>query len=213
MKIPAHNFLSGLFSINPSLLPFQLQLTFYFISFVREVCNFLSSVSLQQKFKGTDGPVLQLSIGQGVCTFPSSVSPQQKFEETDGPDLQLSFIWQAKENASSRHEGGLFQKIQREKRPVVQFWLLFIYFFSPPLSLPFVNWASKEGYLFHLRFSLWSSDLSLFHFCGLFPFFVFQPPLIWTLFSYSNYLTFSPQEMRGPSLWKQGHRCLSIYFC
>ena len=106
---------------------------------------------------------------KGICNFLGSVSLQQKFEETDGPDLQLSFIWQAKENASSRHEGGLFQKIQREKRPVVQFWLLFIYFFSPPLSLPFVNWASKEGYLFHLRFSLWSSDLSFFYFRGLFP--------------------------------------------
>ena len=27
-------------------------------------------------------------------------------------------------------------------------------FFLLPLSLPYVNWASQEGYLFHLRFSL-----------------------------------------------------------
>ena len=31
-------------------------------------------------------------------------------------------------------------------------------------------------------------------------------------FSYSNYLTFPPQEMRGPILWKYGCRGLSGYF-
>ena len=31
--------------------------------------------------------------------------------------------------------------------------------FLCPLSLPYVNWASQEGCLCHLRFSLWSSDL------------------------------------------------------
>ena len=33
---------------------------------------------------------------RGVCNFLGSVSLQQKFEATDGPVLQLSFIWQAK---------------------------------------------------------------------------------------------------------------------
>ena len=37
-----------------------------------------------------------------------------------------------------------------------------------PLSLPYANWASQEGCLFHLRFSFQSSDFLLFHFCGLF---------------------------------------------
>ena len=133
MKIPAHNFLSCLFSINPSLLPFQLQLPFYFISFVREVRNFLSSVSLQQKFEGTDGPVLQLSIGQGVCNFPSSVSLQQKFEATDGPDLQLSFIWQAKENASSRQMVGCSKRYKEKRGQWFNFGFSFyILFFSSP---------------------------------------------------------------------------------
>ena len=50
-----------------------------------------------------------------VCDFFSSVLPQQKFEVTDGPVLQLSFIWQAKENTSSRCEGGPIQKAQREE--------------------------------------------------------------------------------------------------
>ena len=31
-------------------------------------------------------------------------------------------------------------------------------------------WASQEGCLFYLSFSVWSSDLPLFYFCGLFLF-------------------------------------------
>ena len=44
--------------------------------------------------------------------------------------LQLSFIWQEKENTSSSLEGRLTQKMQKEKPPA-QFWLLFLYAFSP----------------------------------------------------------------------------------
>ena len=73
--------------------------------------------------------------------------------------LQLSFIGQAKENTSSRHEGGLTQKTRREEKTEAQFWLLFLCFFLPALSLPYVNWSSQEGCLFYLRSSLWFSDL------------------------------------------------------
>ena len=48
-------------------------------------------------------------------------------------------------------------------------WLLFLYVFSSPLGLPYVNWVSQECCLFYLRSSLRSSDLPLFYFCGLFP--------------------------------------------
>ena len=79
--------------------------------------------------------------------------------------LQLSFIWQAKENTSSSCEGGPAQK-----KSGAQFWLLCLYaFFLLPLSLSYVNWTSQEGCLFHLRFSLHSLDLPLFHFPGLLP--------------------------------------------
>ena len=74
--------------------------------------------------------MLQLSIGQGVCNFPSSVSLQQKFEATDGPDLQLSFIWQAKENASLKCEGGPTKKTRREAniKPLASllFWVFWV---------------------------------------------------------------------------------------
>ena len=49
-------------------------------------------------------------------------------------------------------------------------------------------------------------------FSRAFSFLVFQPPPFWTPFPYSTYLTFPPQEMRGPILWEQGHQGLSVYF-
>ena len=54
---------------------------------------------------------------------------------------------------------------ERERR---ELWLLFLYV-SLSLGLPYVNWATQECCLFSLRFSLLSSDLPLFNFCGPFP--------------------------------------------
>ena len=120
--------------------------------------------------------------------------------------LQLSFIWQAQENASLRREGGLTQKTRgEEKNPpypssvlaplflcvCVCVCVLFFFFFLLPLSIPYVNWASHEGCLFYLLFSLQYSDLPLFYFPGLFPCLSFsqQPPPFQAHFSYFNYLT------------------------
>ena len=68
---------------------------------------------------------------RGVCNFLGSVSPQQKFEAMGRPVLQLSFIWQAKENTSSGRESGLTQKTRREA-PGLILAPLFKCFFSPP---------------------------------------------------------------------------------
>ena len=79
----------------------------------------------------------------GVCNFLGSVSLQQKFEATDqcyslwmdqwySSMLQLHFIWKVKEITSSWCEGMPTQKTQREERPPTQFCLLFLYVFSPP---------------------------------------------------------------------------------
>ena len=104
--------------------------------------------------------------------------------------LQFSFIWSAKENTSSRHEGRLTQR--HEQKPPAQFWLfvLYVFFSHLPLSLLYVNWASQEGCLFYLRSSLWSSDLPLFYFQGLSPSLSFIHhysgllfPILTTLFS------------------------------
>ena len=80
-------------------------------------------------------------------------------------------------------------KRSEERSPGLILAPLFIFFFLLPLSLSYINLASQEGCLFHLRFSLQSLDLPLFYFHGLFPFFAFWPPPLWTPFSYSNYLT------------------------
>ena len=80
-------------------------------------------------------------IVKGVCNFLGSVSPQQKFEAVDEPVLPLRvtahFYLQAKENTFSRREGRPpTQKTQREEKhpphpiptpPHTQFLLLFLY--------------------------------------------------------------------------------------
>ena len=104
---------------------------------------------------------------EGVCDFLGSVSPQQKFEAMDGPELQHSFICQAKENTSLGMKADPKEpEEKRGQRP--NFGFSFYMFFLLSLSLPCVNWASQEGCFFHLRFSIWFSDLPLFYFCRLF---------------------------------------------
>ena len=51
-----------------------------------------------------------------------------------------------------------------KRSPGLNFGSSLYMFFLFPLSLPYVNWASQEGCLFYLRFSLWSSDFLLFLF-------------------------------------------------
>ena len=62
------------------------------------------------------------------------------------PVLQFSFIWEANENTSSRHEGGLSQKMQREESQRLDFGSSF--FFLLPLSLPYVSQANQEAVCF-----------------------------------------------------------------
>ena len=60
------------------------------------------------------------------------------------------------------------ESMRVRERPPGPLAPLFICFFLP-LGLPYVNWASQEGCMFYLRSSLWSLDLPLLHFRGLFP--------------------------------------------
>ena len=52
----------------------------------------------------------KIGVVRGVCNFLSSVSLQQKFEVMDRPVLQLNFIWQAKENTYLKPEDRPTQK-------------------------------------------------------------------------------------------------------
>ena len=144
---------------------------------------------------------------------------------SDRSVLQLSFIQKIKENTSLRHEGMLTQKTRRgerererarlrestRKRPP-PLWLLFLYiFFSPPG--PALCKLGQPGVLLVLPEVLTLALGPPFVlFLWAFPFRVFQPLPFWTPFSYSNYLTFCPQEMGGPVLWEQGCRALSGHF-
>ena len=79
---------------------------------------------------------------RGVCNFLGSVSPQQKFEVTYGLVLQFSFIWQAKENPTLRHDGWP-PKRQEEKRiqrlnfgSSFYIYIYIFFFFSSPWACP-----------------------------------------------------------------------------
>ena len=74
----------------------------------------------------------------GVCNFLGSVSRQQKFEAMDRPVLQLSvtaqfYLASKKKNASLRCEGGPTQKKRREARGSILAPLFYV--FSPPSEL------------------------------------------------------------------------------
>ena len=111
-----------------------------------------------------------------------------KFDAIDWPVLQLSFIWQAKENTSSRCESGLPKRC-KEKRGWRLNFVTSFYVFLLPTSLPYVNWASQEGCFVSPKVLSWVLWPSFVLFSLSFPIFVFKPLLLWTPFSYSNYLT------------------------
>ena len=55
-----------------------------------------------------------------------------------------------------------------EKESEKALWLLLLYVFSSTWACPVQIGLSQECCLFYLKSSLWSSDLPLFYFCGLF---------------------------------------------
>ena len=109
-------------------------------AFVKRVCNFLGSVSSQQKIEEMDQ---HYSSWMDQCY--SSV-------------LQLCYIYKIKGNTSSRHDGCQPKKCEEQRERPPALWLLFLcfffFFFLFPLGLPYVNWASQECCLFYLRSSL-----------------------------------------------------------
>ena len=90
-------------------------------------------------------------------------------------------------------------KRQRREKSSAGFGSSF-YVFPPPLGS--LCKLGQPGVLFVLPEVLTLVlGPSFVYFAG-FPLFVFWPPLFWTPFSYSNYLTFPPQEMEGPIICK-----------
>ena len=109
-----------------------------------------------------------------MCNFLGSVLPQQKFEAMDGSVLQLGvtthFLFDKQRKIHPQGErAGRPKRLEENRSQLFNFDYSFYMFFLLPLSLLYVNWASQEGYLLYLRFSLLSSDLPLFYFHRLFP--------------------------------------------
>ena len=82
--------------------------------YVRGVCNFLSSISLQQKFEAMDGPALQPSVGSVLQLHVTA----QFYLESKGK--YILEVW------------GHANPKDMKRGPLAQFWLLFLYVFSPP---------------------------------------------------------------------------------
>ena len=107
---------------------------------------------------------------RGMCNILSSVPLQQKSEmaEQCWSLVTAQFYLASKGKCILKAWGRTYPKEARGSILAPFFILSFFSFL--PLSLPCVNCASQEGCLFHLKFSLWSLDLPLFYFCGLFSF-------------------------------------------
>ena len=130
--------------------------------YVGGVCNFLVSVSLWQKFEATDGPIIQPCVnflGETSVTAPRNFFRQSSviapcYSSVLFRKLREIHPWGVRPDRPKRRE---------EKRsPWLNFCSLFYTCVSSPLSLPFVNLASREGCLFYLRFSLQFLGLPLF---------------------------------------------------
>ena len=75
---------------------------------------------------------------RSVCNFLCSVSPQQRFEMADECYSSVTariFIWQTKDSTPSRCEGGPSPKERQQS----SWLPLFISFVSSPLSPPYAN--------------------------------------------------------------------------
>ena len=146
------------------------------IDIVRGVCNFLSSVSSQQIFEVRD--VKALSVSQLLDRL-SQLWDRSVLQLLDRLVLQLrvtahfylknkgKYILEAWGYTDPKDTKRREREKDRE-RPLA-LWLFFLCFFLLPLSLPYVNCASQECYLFYLMSSLQTSDLPLLYFHGLFP--------------------------------------------
>ena len=123
---------------------------------------------------------------RGVCNFLGSLSPQQKFEATDRPVLQLRVIAQFYLAGKGKYIleacGWADPKDTKRREALPQFLLLFLCF-SPPPEPALCKLGCQEGCLFYLRSLFRSLDLPFFYFHGLFPSLSFSHSHFGLLFS------------------------------
>ena len=148
----------------------------------------------------------------GVCNFLASVSPQQRFEMVDqcySSVIAESFIWQTKDSTPSRHEGRPTPK--GEASICLGFLLLYICLFHT-LSLPCANWCGQEvGVLVSLEALIPVCGFSFVPFSQVFPFLCLLASAVLDSFflSCSYYLTeLKHKSVQGDSetsvgLWRK----------
>ena len=155
----------------------------------------ISPSSLPSNLPSSFLPVYLSIYMSGECIISLVLSCYSKGLKQQMDQCYSCFIWQAKKNISSRHEGGWSKRQKRREARGSILAPLFRCFFLLPLSLPYVNWASQESCLLYLMFSLQSSDLPLFYFRGL---------SLSLSFSHHHYRLLFP-------ILNTEHICLSIY--
>ena len=139
--------------------------------YVGGVCNFLISVSSRQKFEAMDGPIIQPCVN--FLREASVTSPRNFFRQNSViVPCYSSVLFRKQREIHPRGVRADRPKRGEEKRSPWRNFASSFYTRLSPLSLPFVNSASREGCLFYLRFSLQFLDLPLFFFRD-FPSFVF----------------------------------------
>ena len=128
-------------------------------------CNHLSSVSSQQRFEATDIKVLGASQLSDSPCYGSWTD--QFYLENKGKYILK--VWGHADPKDVKRREREREKESEHAGEAPALWLLFSYIFFLSLGLAYADWVSQECCLFYLRSSLWSLDLPLFYFCGLFP--------------------------------------------
>ena len=165
-------------------LPKSIFKTVYYL--MSGECILLGSISSQQKFEAKDVRALRMSqLPDRLCyssrvldrpCWCSQISSRPCYSsQTDQcyNSVLSSISFRKQENTPLRCEGMPTQRCEEKRRGPQPFGSSF-YMFFPTQGLPYVNWASQKCCSFSLRSSLWSSDLPLFYFCGIFPFLSFS---------------------------------------
>ena len=110
---------------------------------------------------------------RGLCDFLGSVLPQQRSEMVGQCYSSTTAEFYLASKGKYTLEVWGWADLKAEASILLRFLLLYICLL-PAWSQPYANWAGHEGGMFvHLKLSLQSMDFLLFHFCRLFPFFVF----------------------------------------
>ena len=111
---------------------------------VMGVCNFLGSISSQQKFEAMDVKALGQTVSQHLVTAQFYLENKRKIHPRG-----VKACWPKRREEKRAREPGRERASERaseraRERPLA-LWLLFICFFLLPLGLPCVDWASRSA--------------------------------------------------------------------